>query len=81
LDFYCAIPRDQDTLGIARLPDEYDQKILFTNDDIYKISTIDGNSSDLLSGQTIDATNLKIFNHILFFVNRYDQKLYAMTLQ
>lgn len=81
LDLYCAIPRDQNTLGVARLPDEYDQKVVFTSDDIYKISTVDGSSSDLLSGQTIDTTDLKVFNHILFFVNRYDQKLYAITLQ
>jgi hypothetical protein len=81
LDLYCAIPQDQNTLGVARLPDEYDQKMLLTTDDIYKINTTDGSSVDLLSGQSIDATNLRVFNGILFFVSRYDQKLYALTLQ
>ncbi|MDE2018923.1 MAG: hypothetical protein KGJ13_01100 [Patescibacteria group bacterium] len=80
---FCAVPRDQQTFQLARLPDEYDQKVYFTADDFYKINTTDGALSIIFSNpnQTLDATNVKIFNNTLFFVNRYDQKLYAISLQ
>lgn len=80
---YCAVPRDQQTFSIARLPDEYEQKILFTADDIYKINTTDGTLTTIFndSAQTLDATKLKVFNNTLFFINRYDSKLYAISLQ
>jgi hypothetical protein len=82
LNLYCAVPRDQDTFGVARLPDEYDQKMLFTADDFYRINTTSGALSTVFSNTnlTLDATDLKIANGILFFVNRYDQKLYAIKL-
>jgi hypothetical protein len=82
LSIYCAVPRDQQTLSIARLPDEYEQKILFTADDFYKINISDGVLSTIFNdqNQTFDATRLKVFNNTLFFVNRYDSKLYAISL-
>jgi hypothetical protein len=83
LDLYCAVPRDQDTMGVARLPDEYDQKMFFTADDFYKITVVSGTLSTVFSdtNQTLDATSMKVANNILFFINRYDQKLYAIKLQ
>lgn len=82
LSIFCAVPRDQQTFSIARLPDEYEQKILFTADDFYKINAMDGTLNTVFSdqGQTLDATNLKMFNNTLFFINRYDSRLYAISL-
>jgi hypothetical protein len=82
LNLYCAIPRDQQTLSIARLPDEYNQEILFTADDFYKMNTANGALTSVFSdpNQTLDATDLKVFNNTLFFVNRYDEKVYAIAL-
>ncbi len=82
LDLYCAVPRDQQTLTIARLPDEYNQKIILTADDFYKVNTNDGTLSVVFSDQSynLDATDLKIFNNRLFFINRYDQRLYGVAL-
>lgn len=81
---YCAVPSDQNTLSSARLPDEYDQKIYFSDDDFYSINTGTGLLNRIFSAsaanQTIDATDLKVFNNILFFINRYDQKVYAIAL-
>ncbi len=81
---YCAVPTDQSTFQVARLPDEYDQKVYFTNDNFYGIDPSSGSLTNIFSvaeaNQNIDATDLKIFNNILFFVNRYDQKLYAISL-
>jgi hypothetical protein len=82
LNLYCAVPRDQNTFGVARLPDEYDQKMFFTSDDFYRVGILSGTLSPIFSdpARTLDATDLKVFNGILFFVNRYDQKLYAIKL-
>lgn len=82
LDLYCAVPRDQQTLSIARLPDEYDQKMIFTADDFYKVNTSDGALTTVFSDQSynLDATDLKIFNDRLFFINRYDERLYGVAL-
>jgi len=81
---YCAIPSDTNTFSVARLPDEYDQDIYFTNDNFYRIDTGAGSLNQIFSfsdaNQNIDATHLKVFNNILFFVNRYDQKIYALAL-
>lgn len=79
---YCAIPRDAEKLSRSFLPDDYYKMTLLTADDFYRIDLINGNAAPILAdpGQTIDASNLKIFNNKLFFVNRYDQKLYAITL-
>jgi hypothetical protein len=55
---------------------------LFTSDDIYKINTATGATDALFSDQTqnLDTSDLKIFNNTLFFINRYDQKLYGLVL-
>jgi hypothetical protein len=81
---YCAVPRDQNTFSIARLPDEYDQNVYFTDDDFYRMDAGTGSLNQIFSfgtaGLSIDATRVKAFNNILFFINRYDQKIYALAL-
>jgi hypothetical protein len=82
LDLYCAVPTDQTSLGVARLPDVYDQMALFTADQIYRINTANGTTQTILGSQgpTLDVTDMKVFNNVLFFINRYDEKLYAISL-
>lgn len=81
---YCAIPSDQGTFSLARLPDEYEQKIYFTNDAFYSINTDTGELEEVfsysLANLNLDAMKMKVFNNILFFINRYDQKVYALAL-
>jgi len=78
---YCAVPRDREALTNAILPDEYIMHALFTEDNFYKIKVADGNLSPIfVSGQPIDALNLKLINNELFFINRFDSKLYSVTL-
>ena len=81
---YCAVPSDQNTLSSVRLPDEYDQKIYFSDDDFYSINTNTGSLSRIFSSsvtnQNIDAMDMKVLNGILFFINRYDQKIYALAV-
>jgi hypothetical protein len=79
---YCGIPTNSSLPSSAQLPDDYNMMSLFTSDNITRINTLSGGEDVLWNDptQNIDATDLKFFNNTLFFVNRYDQKLYALTL-
>ncbi len=79
----CAIPRDAEALRRHPLPDAYERREVFTVDDFYRINLRTGDIALLYGNgeKYIDATNLKIKLNRLFFVNRYDNKLYAITLQ
>jgi hypothetical protein len=79
---YCGIPSDQASFTKASLPDAYNMMALFTSDELMRINLNNGNYSILRSDSTphVDATDLKVVNNILFFVNRYDEKLYALIL-
>jgi len=54
---------------------------LFTSDDVYKINTATGAEQVLWddAGQNMDVSDMKFFNNALFFINRYDNKLYGLT--
>jgi hypothetical protein len=79
---YCAIPRDQNTLAISHLPDDYNQMSLFTSDDIYRIDLMTGGIDTIFNDatQNLDVADIKFFNNAVFFINRYDQKLYGVQL-
>lgn len=81
LALYCGIPRNSGGFSSASLPDDYNMMSLFTSDDIYKINLATNAVNPIWSDQTqnMDVSNMKIFNGTLFFVNRYDQKLYGLT--
>jgi hypothetical protein len=81
LALYCGVPRNSSGFSSATLPDNYNTMALFTSDDIYKINTATGAEQVLWSDgtQNMDASDVKFFNNALFFVNRYDQKLYGLT--
>jgi len=77
---YCAIPRDQNTLTYSYLPDDYNQMSLFTVDNILKIDVATGDVSPAFQDQSqnVDVSAMRFINNSLFFVNRYDQKLYGI---
>jgi hypothetical protein len=79
---YCGVPSSASQLSSAQLPDDYNDGAVFTSDDIIKLDTNTGDLTTLWNSatQNIDATDLKIFNNTLYFLNRYDQKLYSLTL-
>lgn len=80
LALYCGIPTNS-SFAAATLPDDYDQMAIFTTDSFYMINTATGQSQTVFAPSvSVDATNLNVFNNILFFVNRYDNKLYAISL-
>jgi hypothetical protein len=81
LALYCGVPRSSSGFSSANLPDDYNTTALFTSDDIYKINTATGDVQSLWSDptQNVDVSDLKFFNNAIFFINRYDQKLYGLT--
>lgn len=80
---YCAVPRDTETLQRNQLPDAYQKRAIFTSDDFYKINLADGSIAAFFKDESkhLDAYNLKFFNNRIFFVNRFDEKLYAISLE
>jgi hypothetical protein len=79
---FCGVPRDATKLNNNSLPDAYEERMFMTLDDLYRVNLPDGSVGAILVGasQNLDVSNVKFFNNILFFVNRYDQKLYALSL-
>ena len=79
---FCGVPRDQNTLSVSHLPDDYNQMSLFTSDDIYRINLQNGAVDTVFNdpSQNLDISDVRFFNNTLFFINRYDEKLYAISL-
>lgn len=78
---YCGVPTDQSQLTSAQLPDDYNDGTVFTSDKIIKLNTATGDLFTLWNGTTqdVDATDIKVVGNSLYLINRYDQKLYALT--
>ncbi|MFA5098804.1 MAG: hypothetical protein WC461_01115 [Candidatus Paceibacterota bacterium] len=78
---YCAIP--QSIPDKSALPDDYFKKAVYFIDSIYQIDIMQNAFERILDGSAaaIDAVNLKFTDGKLFFMNRYDNKLYVLELQ
>ncbi len=77
---YCAVPRFIKD-GLV-LPDDYYKKSVYFQDDLYAIDLSTGAAALVLSGNEMlfDARHLAINNGKLYFLNRYDDKLYSLAL-
>lgn len=77
---YCGIPQNIRE-GII-LPDDYYKKTDYFIDDIFELDLPTGRVSKIFDGNDmpLDAYNLKIKDNNLLFINRYDNKLYALKL-
>lgn len=76
----CAVPRDE-SFRNAILPDDYLKYALYTTDDVYEINLSDGNARVVSTdpGRRLDAINLSVVNNKLFFINRYDKRVYVVS--
>jgi hypothetical protein len=83
LALYCGIPRDATAFASANLPDDYNQMALFTSDSLYRINTQTGTLDTLWNdtNQNVDISDVKAANNEIFFIDRYTNKLYELTLQ
>ncbi|MBI2888764.1 MAG: hypothetical protein HYY10_02455 [Candidatus Liptonbacteria bacterium] len=79
----CAVPRDSTALASVILPDTYRKRAIFTVDDFYEIDLATGATRTILAdpGQTLDAMKVAASGDMLYFVNRYDQKLYSLQIK
>jgi len=77
---YCAVPGSIPAKTV--LPDDYLKKAVYFRDVFYQIDITQNSLSEILSGTepTLDATNLRLVDNKLFFINRYDNKLYSLEL-
>ncbi|OGM89702.1 hypothetical protein A3J77_01755 [Candidatus Wolfebacteria bacterium RBG_13_41_7] len=77
---YCAIP--QSIPDNATLPDDYLENAVYFIDSLYQIDVNQNSFERILDGSAsvIDAVNLKSTDGKLFFINKYDSKLYVLEL-
>ena len=79
---FCGVPANQSAFTALQLPDSYNMMQAFTSDQMVQVNLLTG-AKDILRDDAaphVDATDLKVFNGLLFFVNRYDERLYALML-
>lgn len=87
-DIYCAVP---DIGSSAIRLDDYLQKSIYTEDRFYKFSLEFGperlnDFSEIIFGSVLapiplDAIRLTPAGNTLYFINRYDQRLYSLNLE
>lgn len=87
---YCAAAKDQDALPSSLTPDNYLKGDIKFDDDIYSISLSELLRQSEISAlrlfktyfadSSIDAVHLEVKDDVLFFINRYDKKLYSLSL-
>lgn len=77
---YCAVPRFLKD-GLI-LPDDYYKGSVYFQDDLYVFAAPSGRTDLIFSGQTnlIDARSLTLNNNKLYFINRYDNLVYGLSL-
>lgn len=77
---FCALPQNRDALK-TQLPDSFYKKSFFTDDNFYKINTVNGDVEPVLENKNnLDAESLAIFGDSLYFINRLDEKLYSLPI-
>jgi hypothetical protein len=78
---YCGVPKNIRS-GIV-LPDDYYKKKDYFADDIFELNLPTGKITKLFDGgeASIDASDLKIKDGALLFINRYDNKVYSLNIQ
>lgn len=78
-EMYCAIPRTIEPR--LKLPDAYLKHAARFNDTINKIDLINADYLPInVPLEQIDADRLEVYKNELFFINRYDNKLYELSL-
>lgn len=77
---YCAIPKNTDQFLSNYLPDAYFQKEVMTDDNLIGINLETGAVTDLSKtiNEPVDATSLKAGRTYIYFINRYNNKLYRL---
>ncbi len=77
---YCAIPKNIPPR--TTLPDDYLKRAVYFDDIFYQIDINQNSFTEIptASQSVIDAVNLKFVGNRLFFINRYDNKVYSLGI-
>ena len=77
---YCAVPSEIPAKTV--LPDDYLKRAFYSNDFIYQIDIEKNSFSEIIGAgnPVIDAVGLSLSDGKLLFINRYDNKLYELSL-
>ena len=73
---YCAVPQNLPPETI--LPDDYLKRKIYTNDSFYVGDKL---LFEGLEEKPVDAVNFSVRDNQLFFINRYDQRLYSFKIK
>jgi hypothetical protein len=79
---YCFVPVNED-LRSATLPDDYLKQKLYTSDVLYRMDLPNDGVEPVFipqSTESIDAKNPAFLGGTLYFINRYDNSLYSLSL-
>ncbi|HEY4525547.1 MAG TPA: hypothetical protein VJL32_00415 [Candidatus Paceibacterota bacterium] len=74
---FCGVPQDQRSFQINPIPDAYDQRIIYSEDNVYKIDLKNGNIQ-LLPREDwgpVDVKSIKVFGGKVFILNRLNNNL------
>ncbi len=86
-EIFCAVPKELPARTV--LSEDYFKRKLYTDDEIYSLTAeTDASGKKQLKVEkyydfdplTVDADNLAIKNGKLYFINRYDEKIYSLDL-
>lgn len=79
---YCAVPKNYNSVKEPILPDEYLKRAVYSNDAVYEVDLAENSSKKILDENraAIDAVSFSLSGNRLFFINRYDNKLYGFNL-
>ncbi len=77
---YCAIPQNIPLKSV--LPDDYLKRAVYFDDIFYQIDIVQNSFTEISVGaeSIIDAINLRLVDSKLFFINRYDNRVYGLGL-
>jgi hypothetical protein len=84
---FCFIPKDTNLFtNTYTMPDDYLMKRIYSSDDVYKLDLLTGEDALILKGESsgtpyIDATSVKSRGSSVYFINRYDNYVYAIQKQ
>jgi hypothetical protein len=79
----CAIPRNPQALKNALLPDDYETGAVMTVDDIVHIDLKTGTVIPVLTDPTklFDVQSMTVSGNAVYFLNRWDNRVYTHALQ
>lgn len=76
----CAVPKNTTRFLGATLPDDYLEKDLMTEDGVLEIDLSNGKVADRSPSvqEGVDAISIKATEEAIYFINRYNNKLYRL---